>query len=248
MKRVAVVAACPALHSEAASLADELSLPLSRCGGDFDGLLELSDAGLSLRATGKAAPGPLRVDFSDPGLLHRRRSGHNEPLGRALGLHKWPGMAVVDATAGLGRESFVMADLGARVTMLERHPVVFALLRDGLRRGRASDDPRVAGLCQRLELFRADSVQWLQGRTIEGVYLDPMFPPSRKSARAKKGMWLFQQLLESGVQDDALLAAALASSQRRVVVKRPLKAAPLQDLTPGFSLAGKTVRFDVYAR
>ncbi|MEM0954265.1 MAG: class I SAM-dependent methyltransferase, partial [Pseudomonadota bacterium] len=126
MARIAVYHATEDLLPAATALARELNLPLHDASASYDALLHIGEQGLSLVTQGPGAPGPLSVDFADPALLHRRRSGHNEPLGRALGVHKWPGMSVVDATAGLGRESFVIADLGARVTMLEKHPAVFA--------------------------------------------------------------------------------------------------------------------------
>ena len=242
-------AATAALLAEAAALADELGLPLCKKPGEQDALLELGEQGLFLRALGTNPPGPLCVDFAEAGLLYRRRSGHNEPLGRALGVTKWPGMSVVDATAGLGRESYVIADLGARVVMLERHTVVYALLRDGLQRGQRSEDSRVSSVCEALSLYHADGREWLPQASADAVYLDPMFPTRQKSARVKKGMWLFQQLLDEQVDSAAergLLNAALSAATRRVVVKRPRKAPPLADLKPGFDVPGKTVRFDVY--
>ena len=97
-----------------------------------------------------------------------------------------------------------------------------------------------------MTLVRADAREWLAGGSTDVVYLDPMFPSRRKSARVKKEMWLFQQLLEAGDTSEGLLDAALAAAGKRVVVKRPAKAPPLGDRTPAFQLPGKTVRFDVY--
>ncbi len=244
---VAVAAAEPGLEPAATGLAAELGLPTVAERSDAQALLTLTPQRLELLATGADAPGPVAVDFGDGGLRHRRRGGHNEPLGRAVGVHKWPQLSVVDATAGLGRDSFVLADLGCRLTLLEREPVVFALLRDGLRRGLASEDAWVREVCGRMTLLRADARDWLQGQSVDVVYLDPMFPTRRKSARVKKDMWLFQQLLDAAdTSAGVLLEAALAAAARRVVVKRPAKAPTLDAREPAFQLPGKTVRFDVY--
>lgn len=247
--KLAVEAASSELADRAASLAAELGLPTREQAGNADAVLKCSPDRLELLATGADAPGPIAVDFAAGDMRHRRRGGQNEPLGRAVGVSKWPGLSVVDATAGLGRDSFVLADLGCQVMMIEREPAVFVLLRDGLRRGQASEDAWVAEVCQRMQLVQGDARQWLPGQSADVVYLDPMFPARRKSARVKKEMWLFQQLLEREGEDPApgeLLEAALSAAGKRVVVKRPAKAPTLDERTPSFQLPGKTVRFDVY--
>ncbi len=243
---IAVAAAEPGLQARATALAEELSLPtLAQLPEPLARLLITSER-LELRACGPDAPGAIAVDFAAGGLRYRRRGGHNEPLGRAVGVGKWQDLSVVDATAGLGRDSFVLADLGCRVTLLEREAPVYALLRDGLARGRAGDDPWVADVCGRMHLLQADARQWLADHSPDVVYLDPMFPARRKSARVKKDMWLFQQLLEANDPADGLLEAALAAARKRVVVKRPARETPLAGREPGFVIPGKTVRFDVY--
>jgi 16S rRNA (guanine1516-N2)-methyltransferase len=201
---------------------------------------------LELVFTGADAPGPVAVDFAEGRMRHRRRGGHNEPLGRAVGVGKWDELSVADANAGLGRDGFVLADLGCRVTMIEREPAVFALLRDGLRRGLESGDAQVADACGRIQLEFGDAATLLAARRFDVVYLDPMFPSRRKSARVKKEMWLFQQLLAGEPASAHLLDAALAAAERRVVVKRPAKSPALADREPAFAIPGKTVRFDVY--
>jgi 16S rRNA (guanine1516-N2)-methyltransferase len=244
---IAVTAAGPDLQTRAEALAAELGLATG-VEADTRALLSLTETRLEIRPIGADVPGAIAVDFGAGKLRHRRRGGHNEPLGRAVGVGKWPDLAVIDATAGLGRDSFVLADLGCKVTMLERSAVVFALLRDGLSRGLGGDDVWVREVCERLELVHCESREWLGGNagSADVVYLDPMFPARRKSARVKKEMWLFQQLLESGAGAPGLLEAARNAARKRVVVKRPAKAPPLEDRKPDFELPGKTVRFDVY--
>lgn len=246
--RLAVQAASPELAERAAGLAAELGLPTLAQLDAADAVLNVSAERLELLATGENAPGPIFVDFAAGDMRHRRRGGQNEPLGRAVGVSKWPDLSVIDATAGLGRDSFVLADLGCRVTMVEREPAVFALLRDGLRRGQACEDGWVNEVCRRMELVHGDARQCLPGQSADVIYLDPMFPVRRKSARVKKEMWLFQQLFQDADQPAPaeLLDAALSAAGKRVVVKRPAKAPTLDERKLSFQLPGKTVRFDVY--
>ncbi len=254
--RVAVLPVDEQSAARAAGLAAELGLPLLPTGaaptapaGGAELLLLVSDAGLALQQSGPGAPGPVRVDFGDPGMRHRRRGGQGELLGRAVGVGGGRRPRVLDATAGLGRDSFVLADLGCEVLACERHPLLARLLQDGLDRARASGDPWLAQAAQRIELWPAD-VRTLSDESRSGIsviYLDPMFPPRRKSAAVRKEMALFQRLLGEGNDDGAaLLDWVLVQPVGRVVVKRPLRAATLGDRAPSHCIRGRAVRFDVY--
>ena len=234
------------LSARAEALASELGLPFLDAPDGASALLALTPERLELVFTGPDAPGAVAVDFAEGRMRHRRRGGHNEPLGRAVGVGKWEDLSVADANAGLGRDGYVLADLGCRVTMMERSPAVFALLRDGLRRGLDGSDRQVAEACGRIRLEFGEAENLLDGQRFDVVYLDPMFPSRRKSARVKKEMWLFQQLLAGEPASPELLEAALAAAERRVVVKRPASAPALTERQPAFAIPGKTVRFDVY--
>jgi 16S rRNA (guanine1516-N2)-methyltransferase len=210
----------------------------------------LCDAGgrLQLVFPDADAPGPVSVDFGSGAMRRRRRGGHNEALGRAVGAGKFSNLIVVDATAGLGRDSFVLADLGCRVIMLERLSIVHALLEDGMARALASDDTWLCAVVGRMSLACVEAADWLADAAtpaVDVVYLDPMFPARRKSARVKKEMWAFQQLIAEQ-PPLPLLDLALSRAGRRVVVKRPARAPSLEERKPAFTLPGKTVRFDVY--
>lgn len=156
---------------------------------------------------------------------------------------------MVDATAGLGRDAFILASLGARVTMIERSPVLAALLEDGLRRLEA--DTALSALVQ-LRLVHANAIAWLQQQATDPahrpqvVYLDPMYPHRSKSALVKKEMRALRALV--GDDDDAaqLLQAARQCALQRVVVKRP-KGAPLLDANrPSGNVQSKNTRYDIY--
>ena len=249
---LAVAANESALLSQAEALAERLFLP---CVGvpdaavppSHDALLRVSSQGLSLSRTEKRAPAPLSVDFGSGTMRHRRRGGQNELLGKAVGVGKAAGLHVVDATAGLGRDAFVLADLGCRVSLFERHPVVAALLADGLQRATGSSDPWLSDVAGRMSLQAIDARDRVP-EDLDTIYLDPMFPARNKRAAVKADLALLQDILEETAQEDAeaVLRWALSQDVARVVVKRPLKAEWLDNRTPSHSHKGKAVRFDVH--
>ena len=203
---VCVQAMSAAEQAAAAWWADELALPM---GGDAEFALQVSAAGLQLQELGASAPGPIRVDFVTGALAHRRQfgGGSGQLIAKAVGIQPGVRPRVLDATAGLGRDAFVLACLGCHVHMLERHPVVAALLADGLRR--AELDAQVAEIVQRMPLQVGDAIELMKNwaaQVPQVIHLDPMFPSRDKSALVKKEMRLFRPWLR---YDDApeLLAA-----------------------------------------
>ena len=186
----------------------------------------------------------------------KRASLKTEMLARACQLGEQP--ELLDATAGLGHDSLLMAYLGAQVTLVERHPVLFTLLEDSLMQ--AKQDPFLATTAARIQLVFADSAHYLQQREqaasrLDVVYLDPMFPQrdqnqqkAKKQAQVKKQMQLLHLLLpEDGAMDlgDDLLHWARQVA-RRVVVKRPRHAVYLADQLPDHQWLGDACRFDAY--
>jgi 16S rRNA (guanine1516-N2)-methyltransferase len=249
----------PAPAMELQRLSHRLGLPVLSSGTDpvscdnFDALLILGADGLSLQRTGRKAPGPVSVDFGSASMRHRRGAGHNELLGKAVGVGSKAQPPVLDATAGLGRDSFVLADLGCQVVMCEREPLIAALLRSGLERAGSSGDPWLRAVASRMELCEGEvrdlPVARLAG--LEVIYLDPMFPARDKRAAVKKEMALFQLLLGELCADtdsEDLLHWAMQQDVARVVVKRPVRGASLGGVSPSHAIAGKSVRYDVYVK
>ncbi len=213
------------------------------------GLELVYDGRLALVSRDKKAPGPVFVDFIGGAVGHRRRfgGGKGQLIAKAAGFKGGEAPTVLDATAGLGRDAFVLAGLGAEVALIERSPVVAALLDDGM--SRAVADQETALIVGRMRLLFGDAAQLMaawQGERPDVVYLDPMFPPREKSARVKKEMQLFHQLLGHDPGADELLTPALELAGKRVVVKRPPAAPPLEGPEPTVQLKGKSQRFDVY--
>ncbi len=184
---------------------------------------------------------PLFVDFSATALHQRRTAGKDLALVRAI--KPQPGLKIIDATAGWGRDALVLAHHGAEVLMLERQPLMAALLEDGL--ARIEDD---SPLKTRLSFCAEDALSYLQRLKPldypDIIYLDPMHPTREKSALVKKEMQVLQSLLGADLDAKALLTLALQRAKKRVVVKWPTRQPALSK--PHFSFAGKTVRFDCY--
>lgn len=255
--QLALLAATTADEPRATLLSHQLNLPLLPTGTSpvacaaVDIIVVVDAATLCLQETGSGAPGPVGVEFGSSSMRHRRRSGANELLGRAVGVGKKSPLRILDATAGLGRDAFVLADLGCEVVLCERDPLIVELLRAGLQQAADSGDSWLTGVVQRMSLLPADATTLTLPALPESdvIYLDPMFPQRTKQAAVKKEMALFQLLLDSGSgasDADALLAWALACNTARVVVKRPAKAGSLAGPSPSHAITGSAVRYDVY--
>ena len=204
---------------------------------------------LELRKRDEPKLGGIFVDFVEGAMAHRRRfgGGRGEAVAKAVGIKGSYLPVVTDATAGLGRDAFVLASLGCRVQMLERHPVVAALLDDGLQRGYRNAE--IGGwLQQRLTLLHASSLEALAqlGEKPDVVYLDPMYPHRQKSALVKKEMRVFQTLVGADEDADGLLEPARRLAKKRVVVKRPDYAPPLAGVATQSAIVTKSHRFDIY--
>ena len=187
----------------------------------------------------------LRGDFAR--MLPRLRADRlaHELLVRAARVRGADAPVAVDATAGLGEDSLLLAAAGFSVTLIERDPAIAALLSDEL--ARAGEDAQLAGIVSRMRLIEGDAVEVLPalGFVPDVVFLDPMFPAKRKDAATKKKLQVFQMLEKPCDSEEELLAAAIAARPRKVVVKRPLKGPHLGGVKPSSSIAGKVVRYDI---
>lgn len=246
--RVRVESLDPAFDAAAAVWAERLNLPL---GGEAELAMQLGPGGLQLVDLAPDAPGPVRVDFVEGAVAHRRLfgGGAGQMIAKAVGLQPGIRPTVVDATAGLGRDAFVLAQLGCSVTLIERNPLVAALLEDGLQR--AASDAEVATIVGRMRLVCGDAIALMSAWSDEApqvVYLDPMFPHRDKSALVKKEMRLFRPVVGDDDDAPALLEAALALATHRVVVKRARKAPAIAGPKPTLVLEGNSSRFDIYPK
>jgi 16S rRNA (guanine1516-N2)-methyltransferase len=238
----------------AQQLADALNLPLvaaDAVGGESNESpridMVLAFAGSRLEAR-MAEAKPLWVDFLGA-AMDRRRQGNRRthPLARAVG-RKQPLPRIVDATAGLGRDAYVLASLGYEVVAVERCAILHAMLANGLARA-AAEIGGGSGASKRLRLVARDGRDYLRNLPREQlpdvVYMDPMFPSRGKAALVKKELQFLQRLLGAEADAESLFEVAMSVATRRVVVKRPVKAPPLA-AGPNYQVRGGRVRWDVY--
>ncbi|WP_299976519.1 class I SAM-dependent methyltransferase [uncultured Pseudoteredinibacter sp.] len=201
----------------------------------------------------------IMVDFCHGKANHRRiyGGGTGQMIAKAVGIKAKLRPRVLDATAGLGQDSFVLASLGCQLTMLERSAIVHVLLKDGLERAEieARDDAELSEVISRMQLINANARDHLlalanDAITLEQrpqvVYLDPMFPERKKSAQVKKEMQSFHHVVGNDLDADDLLEPAKAVALARVVVKRPKIAPFLGMQKPDHQLIGKSSRYDIY--
>lgn len=216
---------------------------------DAELALIIADDALQLLDTTDPKSTGVKVDFLSGQSQYRRNhgGGSKEPIAKAIGIKGKQAITVLDATPGLGRDAFVLAALGASVVMIERSPVAYLLLSDGIRR-LATSEPDLA---RQFVLYHANSCDYMQQLapgSVDAVYLDPMFPHRKKSALVKKEMRLFQIMLGTDEDADLLLPAAQHVAAKRVVVKRPNSAPLLAGAKPSMAITSKKHRFDVYIK
>ncbi|WP_017905015.1 class I SAM-dependent methyltransferase [Pseudomonas asplenii] len=247
--RIRVEALAEGLEPQARAWAQRLELPLQEPEAEF--ALQVSGQGLQLQQLGTDVPGPIRVDFVEGGAAHRRLygGGSGQMIAKAVGIQQGVRPRVLDATAGLGKDAFVLASLGCDMSLIERQPLIAALLEDGLARG--LEDLEVAPIVSRMRLLKGNAIEVMrnwQGEPPQVIYLDPMFPHREKTALVKKEMRLFRPLVGDDPDAPALLEAALALATHRVVVKRPRKAPCIDGPKPSHGLEGKSSRYDIYPK
>ena len=234
---------------EARALADHLKVPFTadvQAVSEAKLFLRFSREGLSLEDGDLVLLG----DFTQmlPRLMQGRLGGellvkaskikgnrNSDPEGAPV---------IVDATAGMGEDSLLLAAAGFRVIMVEYDPVIAALLRDTLRR--ASHHPELGPVVARMEVIEGNSLEILPSLPLQPdvVFLDPMFPERQKTGLIKKKFQLLQQLEKPCCDEEELLRAAMEAGPVKIVIKRPLKGPFLAGVKPDFSNPGKAIRYD----
>ena len=228
-------------------LATELKLAVvPPTAKDYPILLAVTASRLELRLTDPKAPGPVYVDFLKGTLAHRRLfgGGRSQLIARAVGLKTYSNPTILDLTTGLGRDAFILANLGCNVTMLERNPIIAALLKEALARAQTAEWFKSL----KLQLVETEARSYLLTfKTFyDVIYMDPMFPVGKKSALIKKEMRVLRHVVGNDEDAPKLLEVALKKVRYRVVVKRSRLAPKLTTINPTLSYEGKSSRFDVY--
>ena len=245
-----IVTSAP-LRQRGEALAARYDLPLARKLPGSGWYLSLQENGLTLCDAGDPVSSQVTVEFAAGTMAHRLRfgGGRGQPLARAIGMKPGFTPTIWDATAGLGRDGFVLASLGSEVVLCERSPALAAMLDEGLQRA-ALDADLAEWVESRLKLVHADSATCLLElpghKQPDTVYLDPMYPPGKAHVLVKKEIRAVQALVGPDQDSTALLEAALQTARRRVVVKRPKRAGWLAERKPSTSIESKKTRYDVY--
>ena len=196
----------------------------------------------------------IHIDFISGDLAHRQKygGGRGQSIAKAIGLKQGtPPPTVLDATAGLAKDAYVLACLGCSMTLVERSPIIVELIKDAIHR--AEEDEHFKTILEKgFEVINQSSIEYLTGLENKAViypdviYLDPMYPDKKKSASVKKNMQILQKLLGKDEDTQELLNAALNVANKRVVVKRPKGAENLTELKPTYTVESKKTRYDVY--
>jgi 16S rRNA (guanine1516-N2)-methyltransferase len=209
-----------------------------------DDLIELFDSKLNTS---------ISIDFLKGPLAHRQQfgGGRGQAIAKAMGLKSGITPAILDTTAGLAGDAFVLATLGCTVTLLERSPIIFALIEDAVERASLSDKFQNI-IKQGFNIINTDANDFITQQLATNspkpdvIYIDPMYPERKKSARVKKDMQILQHLHGNDDTTSQLLENALLYAKKRVVVKRPLHAETISKKTPNTCIKSKKTRYDIY--
>ncbi len=235
---------------KAEKIASQLGLPLIEERSSKAIILEVNCENIALAYTAPKSPGATFVDFvgGKMGYRSKNSSFKDQDIVKACGIKKGMRPSIIDATAGLGRDGFILASTGCKVTLLERNPIIATLLEDGIRR--AHESPTTAEVAANIEIHCINSSAFINAidetNRPDVIYLDPMYPHRTKSSLVKKEMRVLREVVGDDYDADELLQAALNKALKRVVVKRPKGAEHLADKKPSMSFDGKSTRFDVY--
>ncbi len=193
---------------------------------------------------------PLIVDFVSSSVNYRQNfgGGRKQDIAKAVGIKSGIRPNIIDATAGLGRDGFILASLGSHVTLIERSQIIHDLLADGMRRA-SNAGGKTAEIISRMKLIHADAIELLPTLSTNVIYLDPMHPPRKKSSLVKSKMRQLRAIVGEDPDQIELIKTALQSDCDRVALKWPSKS-PLPNPLPKCShqILGGIVRFDIFIK
>lgn len=180
------------------------------------------------------------VDFNSKQLQYRSQAHLNAELviKAVLGKKKQP-TTIMDCTAGFGKDSYLMSLTGSQIIACENNPLMYALTKDGLNRADIDN----------ISLRKIDALREIKTTDCQVIYIDPMYPATKKTAKNNKQMMFLQAFVgHQSEMAEELFIQAKQSDARKIVIKRPVKAAYVLDKKPTSQIIGKAARFDVYAK
>ena len=190
----------------------------------------------------------LKCSFIEGPILHRLKygRGRGQNLAKAVGMKFNKNRNIIDATAGLGYDSFILASIGAKVTLIERSQKMYELLQNGIDEG-MSFGGEIEKIINRMELVFGDSKDILPKLSPEVIMIDTMYKDRKKTALVKNNMRLVRDIVGPDSDYIDLLKVALNCATNRVVLKQPRYADPIREIRKcSHQILGKTIRFDVF--
>ena len=190
----------------------------------------------------------LKCSFIEGPILHRLKygKGRGQNLAKAVGMKSNKNRNIIDATAGLGYDSFILASIGAKVTLIERSQKMHELLQNGIDEGK-SFGGEIEKIINRMELLFGDSKDILPKLTPEVIMIDTMYKDRKKTALVKKNMRLVRDIVGPDTDYIDLLKIALNCATNRVVLKQPRYAKPIKEIgNCSHQILGKTIRYDIF--
>ena len=153
---------------------------------------------------------------------------------------------IVDATAGLGYDAFILASLGAKVTLIERSEKMHEILQNGINEG-VSFGGEIKKIINRMDLLFGDSKDILPKLSPEVIMIDTMYKDRKKTALVKNNMRLVREIVGPDSDYVELLKVALNCAKNRVVMKQPRYADSIKEIRKhSHQILGKTVRYDIF--
>jgi len=190
----------------------------------------------------------LKCSFIEGPILHRLKygKGRGQNLAKAVGMKFNKNRNIIDATAGLGYDSFILASLGAKVTLIERSDKMYEILQNGINEG-VSFGGEIEKIINRMDLLFGDSKDILPKLSPEVIMIDTMYKDRKKTALVKNNMRLVREIVGPDSDYIELLKVALNCAKNRVVLKQPRYAEPIKEITKcSHQILGKTIRYDIF--
>lgn len=190
----------------------------------------------------------LKCSFIEGPILHRLKygKGRGQNLAKAVGFKFNKNRTIIDATAGLGYDAFILASLGANVTLIERSEKIYDLLKSAISEAKLYGG-EISKIVNRMNLLFGDSKDILPNIAPEVILIDTMYKDRKKSALVKNDMRLVREVVGSDSDHVELINVALNNASKRVVIKQPRYAETLDNIKGcSHQILGKTIRYDVY--
>lgn len=207
----------------------------------FDILLSMDESGLALVSDNMKLYG----DFSKSIKRIKQNNLQKEMLIHAVKIKgEKENLIAIDATAGLGEDSILLAAYGYNVELYEKNPIISELLKDAMER--AEKISELKDIIGRMKVHNEDSIIAMQNLKYKPdiILLDPMFPERTKSALIKKKFQILHKIENPCSDENEMLSSAIKANPKKLVIKRPLKGEYLAGVKPDYSLKGSSIRYD----